>query len=506
METLYTTDKGTEFIGKINNNFTELSGTTDVPVTISVPMQGGPLSTTDGHPIGSITDTSIYLNSVHSINYIRLSTVESISASSGTARIHCFGEDYSYLGLASGTTLQSGTKMVRVEVNNSSAFTSFPTVTMSITKFGGYAKEEHTKLTAKFFCFETFIPYLNPGADSSYYGHTGRYFDQGFIKLPPNYSPNGTPVQVVFYCHGSSGYEWGESSVLLYDSLLEFICKCGFAVVDCSGLTSYWMDGDNNPYASDSNCKKNSKWQPTSYSAYCNLYDYIINNYNVSTDGVYIFGKSAGGMGANLLASSQPFPIRAAGGLAPTMSLNCADMRHGYVSNKVLKQWLLMFGVANYDQIVSQNGAEIQVGSNDLDILLAGVPNFIGYDALTANSDIDLETLTQAMYSVSISAYGTTPAIQAIFASGHKEQSCPYKIWLAQDDSVIPWSIAQYYKEIVKAGNCVFELRQMPSGTGGHHSVDTDANAPKCDYVTPYGGTVNIPVAYAELVDWFNRW
>lgn len=505
MEQLNVSDSGNTFIGKLNNKFSRAEGRVS-----NVPMQGGRIGS-DGFPKGSITTDTDFTNYAHSVNYIELnSPMTAATTSVGTLKFHCFDAAYTYLGSADSIdTLKAGTDMIRIEVLNSSELAALPTVTITTSGDVSFRKANHAKLTAKFFCFETEIPYLNPGNGTSYYGHNGRYYDQGYIKLPPNYTPDGAPVQLVIYCHGSNGYQWGETSVNVdynYDILLEFICNNGFAVVDCSGLTSYWMKSTNNPFYNDTNCRKNSKWQPTAYSAYCNLYDYIIDNYNICADGVYIFGKSAGGMGANLLACSQPFPIRAAGGLAPTTSMNCADMRHGYVSRNVLKQWLLMFGAENYDSITSDGGAQMHVGNADLPLLLADAPLFIGYDGLTSMTDIDLVDMTQKMYAVEVSAYGTTAAIQSIFANAHKIQPCPYKIWLAQDDAVIPWAIAEYYKQMVDRGNGICELREMPSGTGGHHSVDTDSNAPKVNYQTKYGGVVNIPVAYAELVDWFLRW
>lgn len=50
-------------------------------------------------------------------------------------------------------------------------------------------------------------------------------------------------------------------------------------------------------------------------------------------------------------------------------------------------------------------------------------------------------------------------------------------------------------------------LRVLPNGTGGHHAVDTSPLALQVTVTPRYSSTqVTIPLAYAELVEWFNRW
>jgi hypothetical protein len=64
------------------------------------------------------------------------------------------------------------------------------------------------------------------------------------------------------------------------------------------------------------------------------------------------------------------------------------------------------------------------------------------------------------------------------------------------------------YIQSLKNCGCVAELRTMPNGTGGHHSVDTDANALKVEsIVTKCGIThTNVPLAYVEAIEFFRRY
>jgi hypothetical protein len=62
------------------------------------------------------------------------------------------------------------------------------------------------------------------------------------------------------------------------------------------------------------------------------------------------------------------------------------------------------------------------------------------------------------------------------------------------------------YRDMIRNANGICYLRTMPDGCGGHHAVDTSETAPVVTLQTKYGGEMTVPVAYAELLDWFNRW
>ena len=53
-------------------------------------------------------------------------------------------------------------------------------------------------------------------------------------------------------------------------------------------------------------------------------------------------------------------------------------------------------------------------------------------------------------------------------------------------------------------------MREISAEHGAHHApgltTDTSGVIPMTNYTTRYGGTYSVPVAYAEMVDWFNQW
>ena len=83
----------------------------------------------------------------------------------------------------------------------------------------------------------------------------------------------------------------------------------------------------------------------------------------------------------------------------------------------------------------------------------------------------------------------------------------PLKIWIAEDDSAVSYARASALVSSLQNDGCYAELRTMPSGTGGHHAVDNDANAPQTTNVTTKCGITyaTIPTAYYELVKFFDK-
>ena len=82
----------------------------------------------------------------------------------------------------------------------------------------------------------------------------------------------------------------------------------------------------------------------------------------------------------------------------------------------------------------------------------------------------------------------------------------PTKIWIAEDDTSVSFDMAKLYSDMAfRAGSpCVF--REMDSGHGGHHCVDTASNAETVSYKPKHSDeTVTIAVAYAEVVELFEN-
>ncbi|MBR4755409.1 MAG: alpha/beta hydrolase, partial [Bacteroidales bacterium] len=404
-------------------------------------------------------------------------------------------------------TLPAGTAWVKFVLYGSSDFAITRSLTISIKKADEirYAKNSYAAVSQMRFCFETKRPYIpQSNGENTYAGNTDRIWDTGRIYLPYNYSRDGKPSPLVIFCHGTGGYTFGGSESA-YAAYLQFIAKNGYAVVDCSGITSYYGTDLYNAQVTDLNDSKSS---PLLYSCMASMYDWVTRNFNVEKE-VYLLSKSAGGLASMYLSYYAPFKVKAVAAFSPALLMAGQSFR---VTGKIpLDFWLEQLGYVSPD-------VTYPINSTDMAYILANYTNLLGYDSFFTGTDMDYESVLSLMYSIEPSATGSTISqklanayaandqLMAAFDSAKKFLPVPLKMWIAQDDETVPYMWAQKLVGMVQRANGHCALRTMPNGTGGHHSTDTSPNAITVSILCPNGETVTVPAAYAEAVDWFKQW
>ena len=80
----------------------------------------------------------------------------------------------------------------------------------------------------------------------------------------------------------------------------------------------------------------------------------------------------------------------------------------------------------------------------------------------------------------------------------------PVKIWHAIDDDNVPYAMSKYYVQMIHRAGGYAKLRTIPANNGQHGCFSV--NGPQTNYVTSLGEEIAVPVCFAELVDWFNKW
>lgn len=480
-------------------------------VNANIILEGGSFRTGDGIPYYPITARTSFTRTSHTAKFIKFNSsideIKSVTLETGEAIYYfCYGEDKAYLGYTQNSaSLPVGTRYIKIAVTHPSELTARRKLAVTLDYSADHIVFENNVgngINPYYFAYECpNVPIV--GSDisgSTYGGDQTRRFDMGYVMLPPNYTPDGDPVPLVLFFHGSGMFKWKGgtatggnkwqpiySDTAPYIDLLTFICKCGYAVADCCAMTDkYSLSGD---YGWDFKCA------PIGLSCYASLYNYLIGNFNLRTDGVYAFGKSAGGTPTLQLAYNKGIPLRAIANMTPALE-PIGTFRY---SLKNSTNWLLgQFGYVN------PNVQAGLVGSGDVAYVKANINNIKGWDAFTMGTDIDLPTLANAWYK-----YGrldsSMPDLQAIIDVTPKYQPVPMKMWASEDDDATPYLYMAMYKKMVDNGNGICILRTMPNNTGKHMSVD-GSSAIRCDYQTKYGGVVNTTVAFAEMIDWFNRW
>lgn len=411
------------------------------------------------------------------------------------------------------SVLNENARYLRATISGENDFKDIANSTVSIqtkrVKDVVYVPRNIESNYSYFFSFEVGAPYIpvqSDEASTDYRGLNGRYYDNGYIITPPNYCRKGRPVPLIIFVHGTNGYWFNETGIQSYGEYLRFLSYNGYAVADCSGLSNlYGMSYSNND-------KINSKISPISISCYISLYKFLIHNFNIDPNGVYILGKSSGGLLTSWFAQTDVLPVIAAAGLAPSLDLYGSDMRYGCSSTNQVKFWLSLFGYTNIDENIEASTTRYLLTQNELTYIRSQINKCQGFDPIAMNSDLDYSQYIELANNTpdgNISGY-TRPLyadnddMVALVNAAKKYHMKPFKIWHAVDDTNVLITTSEWFVQMAQRGGQMCYLRKFPAGCGGHHAVDNASNAPKVNYKTKFGGTVNIPVAYAEVSEWFD--
>lgn len=526
----------TQFVNTINSDIENAaqsggggSGSSGSAIsrTVKLQMQGGRL--VDGYTEFTTTD-SLFKNSIHSILMMNIEgcTITSVGTESGeTLTIFCYDGSGAYTeSVNSISDIDSETCFVKFMLSKSNAYTYLRQLSVTVTGKPSFVKNTvPQQVIDKRFSFEVtfpskFEPLANNAEDfsssdleSGYIGvnNNTRYYDNGYIKLPPNYSPDGAPVPLVVYIHGSNGFGFDGVNNGKYGEYRNFIVNNGYALCDCSGLTNadHYKGTPSYSEADTSVVAEDVFFAPSFISCIKNLVDHITANYNVKEDGVYIFGKSSGGYTLHMLTQTHGLNIKAAASLAPAIS-TFANMR--YYINYDYSSTCRAFRQLGVTEPTQGDANWGNASSGNMKLILDNIhalrqidPMFVGTDL----TDAQVAELVQNVYGTGVSNYkynfNNSSACMAVLNSAVTHVTVPTKIWIASDDSSVSYGESKLYVAMAQRGGSQCYLRRMATGTGGHNSVDS--NGIKVNYRPKYSDTlVNIPVAYAELVDWFNRW
>ena len=353
------------------------------------------------------------------------------------------------------------------------------------------------------------ITYQQDNSDSNTYsGDNGSVVQNiGYAILPPNYMRNGKKCPVVIHCHGTGGLNWRKNNypTLAYNKdYLEFIAKNGFVVIGCSTTTELYSQQYRDADIAT----------PLAYSAYVELFRYITSIFNVDENNVSVFGYSGGGIMANMLGRLQPFKISCIASLAGSLD---------YVTNgrvitpmdgdaNIFGNTLNAIPTTNQPDYFSTSGIHGIINEFMIQRFIEYKENICGLSPLFMGlCGIDIEDFMQELYSTydATENYDNNTELQTLVSNGRIVCNVPIKIWHAIDDANVAYAISKMYVDMIHRAGGYAKLRTFPVGCGQHNAVGNSTNTtdvPFMNYTTVFGESINIPVAYGELVDWFRKW
>lgn len=237
----------------------------------------------------------------------------------------------------------------------------------------------------------------------------------------------------------------------------------------------------------------------------------MTSEFNLDKSGAYIFGYSAGGMNTILLSQSKQIPIKAAAVLAGSVDL-ISNMR--VLADYCDEHFFELIGLPNTDLPTGLAGDGVrmhEIDSTVKSLILSNKEKFIGMNPFDFNSDLNYWTFFDRYADVRnyTNNLATDSTLTGLVENAKLYFNMPIKIWHAIDDTNVPIQMSRWWRKMVMNGGGLCYMREFPSGCGAHYAVGytgDESLTPMVDYLTPFGETINTPVAYAEMVDWFKRY
>lgn len=418
---------------------------------------------------------------------------------------HYYDENRVYIG-EGDNTIPSKAKFVRLSMSQNSPFRSELSVIQPTIGCLIATKEDGNRLDNLRAYYPVNLHNPNAANESEDILQDGSEMTYDIVKLilPPNYKPDGEPVRLVIYVQGSGGSIWSDRSFNGADNLRAFyVAQEGYMLMMINGITAKYHA--LYPEVND------NFGTPITMSCYLQAYKWVLDNYNVRADGAFTYGKSLGGVGVGNLMYSQ-IPILAAAGLAPALDCISEIMRNRDAQAK--QYYADSFGMVG-DITFSDRPVAWEQKKKEEAFFKANAHKVIGYNPLwNGVIGLNTDTLLDASFQHGVVDTGQEYADERqAYESLPKYQPCPLKIWIAHDDVNVDPRFCDYLRAMVRKAGCIYELRWMPSGTGGHWAVDKGSEvngvyqAPVSATIKPrYSSeTITMAVAVIEMVTWFRR-
>ena len=332
---------------------------------------------------------------------------------------------------------------------------------------------------------ETFV-------DEEYYTDK-KYFNAYMLRLPPNYTPDGTPVRLIIWCPGTGGYN--SFAKLDFDPYLEYLkywLSEGFAVASFLGNTTRYRGyyGGLSDMAIE-----------TSVLAHIQGYKYLSSRFNIAKDGCFVSGKSLGGLMATQLMFEKNIHVLAVAPLAPKLDayMVSTSMDNNFEGTRVYatdyqwdEGWEQYYNGENTDSAQKKAYLKSQIRK-----MLGTQPLLNGIIGKTPDELFEI-------------GWSTRGSVDEPLGQCMRFCNTPVRIWCSVADLTVNFNLSKQFIKSLQNGGSPAELRAFPApaeGEDAHHMVDNAPSAPKVsEIVTANGETfTDVPLAYVEVIQYFRE-
>ena len=468
---------------------------------IEVELERGAYNSTGGFSIGNVMNDA-YLRTP---NFLKLPADGlwgvMTDSDADMVVIRYFDADYDFLSGVSATALESGdfteftapegAVYVKMNFRNST--------TTDIIPGKAYFKGRFTEENPIFYnvrpsdngyqTLEVRVRLFNPTdcdtQTDSVQDNSAEGADYGVLAIPSQYVNRGTPTRLIIYCHGAAvNYADNASRFDSQDLDPAYWLSEGYAVMDVEGNP---FDNTNEHFAI-----------PQAYQCYKAAYEWVINHYNIRKDGVFLGGRSMGGlMTLDIITQERGIPIIAA---CPNVPCIIPTWYWNYMSSARRTFCANHLGFTNqptWGGTSPMPTAEWNCLKANFDKLALASPFWRLLNDLPDKDDLFNGT------NVSKSSNDPTPLL-AVYGNCRMRIKTPTKLFICRDDDVaIPEMNGDILAKIAKQSGQIFVVREFEDG--GHH-YDTQNSDLQVTITNTYGVSITTSVVYIEMLAWWREW
>ena len=308
--------------------------------------------------------------------------------------------------------------------------------------------------------------------------------DYGLLKFPKTYSNMGEPTRLIIYCHGA-GLNYDKNTTSFSGLDADYFLAEGFAV----------MDMDGNPYDNSNT----HGYIPAASQSYVAAYNWVVNNYNIKTDGVFLAGRSmGGGMVFELLQTA--IPVIAGCPCVPVCNTlwwwnYMNSTRKSFCASKIdFKGTAPAWGNSK-----TLSDEELQYLFDNFDVLLDCSPFWRGIENLPEKD---------VLFSVGRTSAGTAydQAEDELYSSLSFKVKAPVKLFTCYEDTTVPYGRnAQLMYNMLKNAGVECELSLVHTDAASPHRYELDDSNAYIDVTTIAGETMQAPWVYVEMLNFWRK-
>ena len=312
------------------------------------------------------------------------------------------------------------------------------------------------------------------------------YSDNCVLYLPESYKSTGEPTKLIIFCkQGASTIELGSDTILSTPNtgrVFRYMLHLGYAILAADGVPDGW--------ATAIGIGERAVGNYVAVQSTIKAFNYVVNNYNIDAESVFIWGYSQGGHYAQNVIDNSDIPFAAAAELSPV----CSMRYHQWDLNASVTVGGVTFSKGGRLNIARIFDYPAVTTNSELEALEYDASKTKGYDPWERNVEDMYTGFVQNSSGLWKLPSGTS--VDDIVMKKHVR--CPVKIWAAENDATLSADVMKVFVKAIKNAGQTADLQLF---TTGNHSIPS--NQTSIGTFVENGETVDLYPIAKDVALWF---